>query len=118
MQPKTYQMTSVDRQGYPIDLGRPFVPLMEGGMGTEYQATDKTPDGRWVNFPTIWDGRELPMREAYARFMAAQKAGQRFPTFDTLPAAEAAAADRSAYIGKLRNMSGSPIVRALLGDSR
>lgn len=106
-QPKTLQQSSVDRQGFPVDLGRPFVQLEEGGMGTEYQATEQMPDGSWVNFPTIWDGKQLPISDAIERFMAAQQQGQQFPTFQSKDEAIAAAQDRSARIGELRGMSGN-----------
>lgn len=116
MGPQTYQMSSVDRQGFPIDLGRPFVKLQDGGVGTEYQATDVMPNGKWVNYPTIWNGKQLFGDEAFNRMVAARRAGQVFPTFASLPEAEAAAKDRSARIGELRNMNGSAILRALLGQ--
>jgi len=116
MGPQTYKMSSVDRQGFPIDLGRPFVQLRDGGVGTEYQATDVMPDGTWVNYPTIWNGKERSGDDAHRRMLAARKAGQIFPSFGNLADAEAAAADRSRYIGELRNMGGSAILRALLGQ--
>lgn len=116
MGPQTYQMTSVDRQGFPIDLGRPFVPLRGGGIGTEYQATDVMPDGTWVNYPTIWNGKQRSDDDAFRRMMAARKSGQIFPSFKNQAEAEAAAADRSHYIGQLRNMGDSVILRALLGE--
>ena len=114
-QPMTLQMSSVDRQGYPIDLSRPFVSLADGGVGTEYQATEQMPDGTFVNFPTIWGGAELPIDEAFARFMQARSGGQRFPTFNTQDEAVAAAIDRSRRIAELRGM-GSPVRGLLTGQ--
>lgn len=102
-QPLTIQATAVDQRGFPVDLGRPFVQLRDGGMGTEYQMTERIGD-RWYNFPTIWDGVELSPDEAYARML--QDMGRtRYPNFATLEEAEREAERRSRYIGELRNMT-------------
>jgi hypothetical protein len=99
--------TAVDRQGYPIDLKRPII-TDEEGVHTELSMTEKVGD-KHVNFPTVWEGKRYDPRkdEDYAeitrRVDEAKAKGWRFPEFDTLEEAEAAAQDRSKLIGKLRS---------------
>lgn len=104
--PKPTKQPAQDPHGYPIDLERPIV-TDEEGVHTELSATEKLGD-KWVNFPTIWDGKRLDPRkdEDYdyiMRRLEEEKAkGWKFPEFDSLEAAEAAAEERSKHIGKLR----------------
>lgn len=96
-----------DRQGYPIDLERPIV-VDDEGVHTELSATEQMGD-KWVNFPTVWKGRRYRMdddaerAEVMKNVEESRGKGWRFPEFDSIEAAEAAAKDRSQYIGKLRS---------------
>lgn len=105
--PKERKTTAIDRQGFPIDLTRPIVTDAEG-VHTELSMTEER-DGKHVNIPTVWAGKRYDPRkdedyEAIRRHVDEAKAkGWKFPEFDSLDEAEAAAKDRSQFIGKLRS---------------
>lgn len=91
---------ALDNQGFPIDLTRPFV-IDDDGVHTEISRTIEM-DGKWVNIPSIVDGKIVSMEEAVKDMRRKLKQGWRFPTFDSLDEAIAAAKDRSNVINKLR----------------
>lgn len=98
---------ALDRQGYPIDLKRPIV-VDDEGVHTELSVTDKVGD-KFVNFPSIWEGKRYNPDddkdyEAIRGHVEKAKAeGWKFPEFDTVDEAVAAAKDRSEHISKLRS---------------
>ena len=97
-----------DRQGYPVNLNRPFVTDDEG-IHTELSATEKIGD-KFVNMPTIWGGKRYdPQSDAdwdvvMQNYDAARQQGWQFPQFNTVDEAIEAAKDRSQYINTLRGM--------------
>jgi len=92
---------AVDPDGFPIDLGRVKIQNEDGSFSTEETTTVEI-DGRWVNVPTIWDGKRLNEDAAVDRARAEIARGAIFPNYDTLKDAEAGARRRSDYLGKLR----------------
>lgn len=63
-------------------------------MAHEVTATEwDAESGWWINFPTVWNGKELPRNEAFA---LAKKTGRIFGYFKTLDLAESGAMARSA----------------------
>lgn len=83
---------------FPQDLGL-------GGVSTEYVATERDPEGRVMNFPTIWYDQQgmanlLPQDQAYDQALAYERGtAQRFPRFDSVGNAETFAKNRSAMGG-------------------
>jgi hypothetical protein len=47
--------------------------------GSEYSARDQLPDGRWMSYPTIYDGKAHPREEAFEH---AQQSGQHMGIYD------------------------------------
>lgn len=93
--------------------GRPVLANEDGTFSTEETITVEV-DGRYQNIPTIWDGQRVPEAEAIER---ARRSGQDFPTFDTLPAAEQAARERTNALGQagIRDLTDAEIL-ALRSD--
>lgn len=88
---------------------RPFLPGEQvdngdGSYSTERLITWQTPDGQWVNTPTLFQTANgvldlsTAVQEAQARRAAEVlgQSGMSFPTFNTLPEAESWAQNRSA----------------------
>ena len=96
----------LDRQGYPVDMTRAIV-VDDEGVHTELSMTDKIGD-KFVNIPTIWNGKRYDpdSEEGYQVIMKhvdeAKAKGWKFPEFDNVETAVAAAKDRSEYINTLR----------------
>ena len=90
-----------DPHGFPIDMGRAVLKNPDGSVSTERSMTEKVGD-RWYNFPTIWNGQELPPEQAFGLFMQSLGRGVVFPSFGTQAEAEYAARLRSQIIGELR----------------
>ena len=90
-----------DPHGFSIDMGRPVLRESDGSIATERSMTEKVGD-RWYNFPTIWDGQELPPEQAFELFRRALASGVVFPNFASRAEAEYAAKLRSQRIGELR----------------
>ena len=97
-----------DRQGYPVNLNRPFVTDDEG-IHTELSMTEKLGD-KFVNMPTIWGGQRYdPQSDAdfdmiMHNYSIAKQQGWQFPQFNTVDEAVEAAKDRSQYLNTLRGM--------------
>lgn len=97
-----------DRQGYPVNLNRPFVTDDEG-IHTELSTTEQFGD-KYVNMPTIWGGQRYdPQSESgwnniLQNYEAAKQQGWQFPQFNTVEEAVEAAKDRSQYLNTLRGM--------------
>lgn len=76
------------------------IELPNGGMATEYTATERSPDGKWWNIPQIWfnpagnptyPARYQNIAEAYEK----KKGEQVFQRFDSQEEAVSAAQGRS-----------------------
>lgn len=93
--------------------GRPVLTNEDGTFSTEETITVEM-DGRFMNIPTIWDGKRVPEEEAIEQ---ARRSGQDFPTFDTLEAAETAARERTATLGEagIRDLTDAEVL-ALRSD--
>ena len=50
--------------GY-MPSGRPIISNPDGSYSTERTATVELPNGRWVNIPTIFDGKEVSVDQAF-----------------------------------------------------
>ncbi len=84
--------------GEPIDTTRPIINNKDGSYSTERSITVGM-DGKFINIPTIIDGKEVTPDEAieYAR-----KTGKNLGVFDTEAAALKAAEARTKEIDRLR----------------
>lgn len=104
----------------PMEL-RPFHPDErrdngDGTYSTEISTTWQLPDGKWVNVPSLWMGKDGPKQfdasdedgilGAMQRWEA--KSGQQFPRFASMEEAEAAAQARSAAGGAGAGQQASP----------
>lgn len=83
----------------PIDKSRPILNNKDGSFSTERTITIEA-DGRWVNIPTIIDGRQVSEREAIEAWRAGDNPA--VSEASTLEEAERIARERSAQIGQLR----------------
>ncbi|HDY68902.1 MAG TPA: hypothetical protein ENH85_14065 [Candidatus Scalindua sp.] len=83
--------------GTPIDLTRPKLPV-DGGFATEKTITIEQ-DGRFLNIPTIINGKQVSQQEAIEH---ANRTGENVGAFNTQQEAVNAARRRSQEIGKLR----------------
>lgn len=98
--------TASDNQGYPVDLTRPIVTDDEG-VHTELSMTDKL-GNKYINMPTIWNGKRYnpDVPAEYGTIMQnynqAKQQGWKFPEFENVSDAVAAAKDRSQHINNLR----------------
>lgn len=81
--------------------GSRMVKNQDGTYSTERTATESDPrlnGGRWTNFPTLVNGRQLDPDTALQRAVMSPK---QYPNFDTLQQAEAAAQQRTGLLGQL-----------------
>ena len=95
---------------------RPFDPKKDkpvetvgGSHSTEYLVHDKTPDGDWIVYPTIWfndnDGSSRLLSGDMGQYVAKlyeQESGKKFPRFKTEAEAGGFAKNRSAGGGATR----------------
>lgn len=77
-----------------------------GMKTTERLASEDSPDGKFWNIPTVWFDSEtgkpklLPARKAWSTAASyEERTGKKFPRFDSIPAAVAAAKSRSSKGG-------------------
>jgi len=92
--------TIKDPAGFGIDLNRPRLNNGDGSVSTERTVTVQF-DDRFYNIPTIVDGVVVQIDAAIADAKARMAQGVELPNFGTLAEAETAAAERSAYLGKV-----------------
>jgi isocitrate lyase len=99
----------LDPHGFPIEMDRPVI-FTKGDLepNTELSVTFQGkelgfPDEeRWYNVPSIYEGK-LQDEESIKKFVQQKvQQGFKFPNFDTLDEAEAAASARSKYLGQLK----------------
>jgi len=91
-----------------IDRSRPILENPDGTFSTEESITveeGSLNNGRPTNIPSIWDGQRLSDDEAIQR---AVESGMNFESYDTVDAAVAAAQERSAEIGVVREGDRKP----------
>jgi hypothetical protein len=92
----------LDPSGNSIDIKRPIINNKDGSFSTERSITvqsDGLNQGLPTNIPTIWEGKELTVKDAVKRAIESR---QKFPSFKTIEEAETSAIERSNEIGKLR----------------
>lgn len=84
--------------------GRPIVQNSDGSVSTERTITVKTPDGAWVNIPTMYGGEQVSEQEAYRRAQEAgwkdAETGRAFNQFPTVDDAVSSARARSNQLGQ------------------
>lgn len=99
----------LDPHGFPIEMDRPVV-FTKGNLepNTELSVTFQgkelgLPDAeRWYNVPSIYEGK-LQDEESIKKYVQQMvQQGFRFPNFENLDEAEAAAVARSKYLGELK----------------
>jgi hypothetical protein len=92
------------------DEGRPIIQNPDGTISTERTMTEKI-DGKWMNIPSIFGGKEVSVDEAVEIIKKNKgrdpETGRKLPTFDSLEEAETAAKARSKELGK--KYSGEPV---------
>lgn len=92
------------------DEGRPIVKNPDGSVSTERTTTVEI-DGKWVNIPTMFGGKQVSDEEAVdimtRNGMVDPETGRTMPTFDSREEAETAAKARSKELGK--KYSGGPV---------
>lgn len=96
---KTADALPRDRAGNAIDTSRPKIENPDGSFSTEETITIEA-DGKWVNIPTIVDGKRVGEEQAVELFKSGKN--RAVGEFPTLPEAENAARARSEDIGKVR----------------
>lgn len=102
------QSSYADPNGSPIDTSRPIVENPDGSFSTERSitvTTDGLNGGKPTNIPTIWDGKELPHKEAINR---AIQSGNTYAAFNSIDEAVDAAKKRSSTIGQIRQKDRQP----------
>jgi hypothetical protein len=92
-------------QERPIDTTRPMLDNADGTFSTEETITIEA-DGRYINIPTIINGRRVDEGEAYAAWRRGMN--PEVGSFGSLEEAEAAARTRSAQIGRVRSPERAP----------
>jgi hypothetical protein len=81
--------------------GRPIIKNPDGSVSTERTMTFGV-DGKYVNVPTLWDGKQLAPQDALTRALAEERAGKvRFERFNSEDEAISAAKARSNNLGLL-----------------
>lgn len=91
-----------DPFGNTIDTSRPTIQNADGSVSTERTLTDlfSTPEGqRWLNYPSIVDGRQLEPAAATDALLQGRNAP--VGVFESLPTAEKAAQQRTHFLGIL-----------------
>ncbi|MBP7482195.1 MAG: hypothetical protein KA788_06655, partial [Lacunisphaera sp.] len=92
------------------DEGRPIVKNPDGSVSTERSVTVEI-DGKWVNIPSMFGGKEVSEEEAVnimqQNGMVDPETGRTMPTFNSLEEAETAARARSENdLGRYGNLAG------------
>lgn len=78
--------------------GRPNLPNLDGSYSTERSVTLTNPrlnGGAPTNVPSIWNGKRYDPSQEEQIVAEALKSGQQFPSFKSIPEADAAAQQRS-----------------------
>lgn len=83
--------------------GKPIIQNPDGTISTERSITVTHPglnSNRPTNIPTIVGGKQLKDSQAVEAAIAQQAAGYRYPSYDTIDLAVAAAKQRSEQLGR------------------